>query len=193
MRSVFLLTSFALILPIVFIFNVFLLAFISYQKSQPYSLIANQNTRQSVVYAALPTIQNTSNVEITEEDARTELIRQFFAKYKSPLEPYTKDVVFYADLYGLDFRIIPAIAMQESKLCLKAPAGSNNCWGYGIYGGKVKTFASYTEGIHEVTKTLATVYKNKGLETPQEIMSRYTPSSNGSWANGVIYFMNQLQ
>ncbi len=192
MRTIFLLTSFAIILPFVLIGNIVLLLYLSYQKNQPYAY-TNALARQSVAYAALPTLQSITGEEITQEDARVEIVRQFFAKYKSPLEPFAQDVVSNADLYGLDFRLIPAIAMQESNLCLKAPEDSNNCWGFGIYGKHVRTFSSYSEGIAQVTKTLATVYKKNGLEKPEEIMTKYTPSSNGSWAFGVNHFMNQLQ
>ena len=170
-----------------------LIAHLSYQKNLPRSQLSNYQTKQAVVYAALPTIQNISEEQIIQADARIEMVRQFFAKYNSPLEPYAKDVVFYADMYGLDFRLIPAIAMQESNLCAKAPVDSFNCWGFGIYDKHVRRFNSYTEGINQVTKTLATVYKKNGLEKPEEIMTKYTPSSNGSWAYGVTHFMNQLQ
>ena len=192
MRKLFLLTSFAIMMPLVLIGNIVLLLYLSYQKNQPYAY-TNALPRQSVAYAALPTIQSISGAEITQEDARIEMVRQFFAKYKSPLEPFAQDVISSADEYGLDFRLIPAIAMQESNLCLKAPPDSNNCWGFGIYGGRVKTFNSYTEGIQQVTKTLATVYKKNGLDTPEEIVKRYTPSDTGKWVNGVTHFMNQLQ
>jgi hypothetical protein len=98
-----------------------------------------------------------------------------------------------ADKYSLDFRLIPSIAMQESNLCKKIPAESYNCWGFGIYGSKVTKFSNYPEAIETVTRTLALKYKEKGLVTPEEIMSMYTPSSNGSWAHGVNHFMQQLQ
>ena len=120
-------------------------------------------------------------------------VEDFFKRYNSPLLPYARIVVSDADKYGLDYRLIPAIAMQESTLCKKAPAGSYNCWGFGIYGRKVTKFSNYPEAIDTVTKTLALQYKNNGLETPEEIMAKYTPSSNGSWANSVNLFMNQLQ
>src|SRR6185369_5244787 len=90
--------------------------------------------KQEVEYAALPTSQNVFSTEIVTQDGRTEAIRQFFAEYNSPLEPYADDVVKAADEYGIDFRLVPSIAMQESNLCKKIPKGSNNCWGYGIYG-----------------------------------------------------------
>lgn len=193
MRKVFLLTSFAVVTPIVVIINILLILYFSSLKNQNFPLISANTPKTTAVYAALPTMQNTSSVEITQADAREELVRQFFAKYGSPLEPYANDVIYYADLYKLDFRIVPSIAMQESNLCLRAPAESYNCWGFGIYGSKVKKFDNYSQGIEQVTKTLATVYKKSGLDTPEEIMTRYTPSSNGSWANGVNYFMDQLQ
>lgn len=148
---------------------------------------------QTVTYAALPSTIETFEGEVESEDARTEIVRQFFEKHDSPLEPFAEEVVESADEYGLDFRLIPAIAMQESNLCKKIPAGSNNCWGYGIYGDKVTYFEDYIHGIETVTKTLATKYKDSGLKSPEEIMRRYTPSSNGSWAQGVNFFLDELQ
>ncbi len=193
MGKLLLLTIFAIITPVVFSLNIAAISYLSYLKDfhNPYEIMGTR--KQTVAYAALPPVQSIMQEEITQQDARVEIIRQFFERYKSPLEPYAKDVVTYADAYGLDFRLIPSIAMQESNLCLKVPEGSNNCWGFGIYGGNVRRFKDYKEGIYEVTKTLATTYKKKGLETPEEIMTRYTPGSNGSWAKGVAYFMEQLQ
>jgi hypothetical protein len=147
----------------------------------------------SVAYAALPTTQNIISGDITQEDGRKEKVRQFFAQYNSPLEPYAGDVVDAADMYGLDHRLIPAIAMQESGLCKTIPYGSYNCWGFGIYGKTVTRFTDYKEAIYTVTKALATRYKGKGLVTPEEIMTMYTPSSNGSWAFSVRHFMDKLQ
>lgn len=121
------------------------------------------------------------------------MIRQFLAKYNSPLLPYAENIVKAADTYKLDFRLLPAIAMQESNLCLKIPENSYNCWGYGIYGGKITKFTDYPEAINTVSKALSQHYKNQGLKSPEEIMTKWTPSSNGSWANGVNYFMQELR
>lgn len=162
-------------------------------KKSSNSILGNLPGSKQVAYAALPIIRNFAHIDIQEKDARIEMVRQFFARYDSPLEPFAKDVVVTADKYGLDFRLIPAIAMQESTLCKKAPKDSYNCWGYGIYGKKVTRFKNYPEAINTVTKTLAVQYKKDGLHTPEEIMSRYTPSSNGSWAEGVNFVMSRLQ
>ena len=147
----------------------------------------------NVAYAALPTSQNIQSAEITQSDGRVERLREFFAAYNSPLEPYAADVVAAADEYGLDFRLVPSIAMQESGLCKTIPDNSYNCWGFGVYNHTAVHFDSYKDGIYTVTKTLAEKYKANGLVTPQQIMTMYTPSSNGSWAFGVNTFMNQLQ
>lgn len=151
------------------------------------------SVKNTVAYAALPTSQNIQSTEITQGDGRAERLKEFFAQYNSPLEPYAQDIVTAADEYGLDYRLVPSIAMQESGLCKTIPNNSYNCWGFGVYNHTAVHFDSYKDGIYTVTKALATRYKNQGLVTPQQIMTMYTPSSNGSWANGVNYFMQVLQ
>lgn len=192
MGKFFLLTSFFIITPLLFIISVLFFSFLSYQK-HPFGTFSFLSPSPIVAYAALPTTQSIPQEEIMQEDARTEMVRQFFAKYKSPLEPFAKEVISSADTYNLDFRLIPAIAMQESNLCSRIPIDSHNCWGFGIYGGKVTTFENFPTAIETVTRTLARNYKAKGLETPEQIMKKYTPSSNGSWARGVNHFMEVLQ
>jgi len=190
MRKVFLLAVFSLLTPLVMVFSLSLLYSSLSQKS---SLVAS-NGNSRVAYAALPAASGTLKANIVESDARKTLVREFFKKYKSELLPYASEVVNSADKYGLDYRLIPAIAMQESTGCRNAPKDSHNCWGFGIYGKKVTKFDNYPDAIETITKTLATVYKDKkGLETPEEIVKLYTPSSNGSWQKSVTYFMDQLQ
>ncbi|MDQ5900816.1 MAG: hypothetical protein QG600_394 [Patescibacteria group bacterium] len=156
--------------------------------------VATLAASNEVVYAALPTSQNTFTEEIVPSDARVETLRQFFAQYKSPLEPYAEKFIIEAEKYDMDFRLLPSIAMQETNLCKKAREGSNNCWGFGVYGGRYTYFETYDQAIEVITKTLATKYRDShGLVTPEEIQKMYTPSSNGSWAFGVRHFMEKLQ
>ncbi len=192
MGKVFPFAIFLVLSPLVIIISLVLFTFVSYQKNPLAPSFFLFLPPRTVSFAALPTNQNIFAPSIDQGDARVEVVRQFFARYHSPLEPFANTVVKAADAHDLDFRLIPAIAMQESNLCAKAPKGSNNCWGFGIYGGKVKQFTSLAEGIEVVTKALAKEYKGKGLTTPTEIMAVYTPSSNGSWAQSVNHFMDQL-
>ena len=192
MRKIILSTSFFIFTPILLFGSIIYLLFLFYN-SDFHNNSISQNLSRSIAFAALPSAENVLGDSIISKDARIEMVRQFFAKYKSPLEPFASNVVDAADKYGLDFRLIPSIAMQESNLCQKIITDSYNCWGFGIYGKKVTMFESYPEAIETVTKTLANNYMAGGLNTPEEIMKKYTPSSNGSWANSVNYFMSQLQ
>lgn len=192
MRKIILSTSFFIFTPILLFGSIIYLLSLSYNSSFHTDSIS-KNPNRLVSFAALPSAENVLGDSIISKDARIEIVRQFFAKYKSPLEPFASNVVDAADKYGLDFRLIPSIAMQESNLCQKIITDSYNCWGFGIYGKKVTRFDSYPEAIETVTKTLANNYIAGGLNTPEEIMKKYTPSNNGSWANSVNYFMDQLQ
>lgn len=191
MKKILLLSTFFFFTPILIFASILQLLFLAYHEKN--ASILSQTSSHRVAFAALPSAENVLGDHITAVDARVEIVRQFFEKYKSPLEPFAQSVIDEADKYSLDFRLIPAIAMQESNLCHKIIIDSYNCWGFGIYGKKVTRFTSYEEGIETVTRTLAKNYIQNGLETAEEIMSKYTPSSNGSWANSVNYFMDQLQ
>lgn len=191
MKKVLLLTTFFLSTPLLLIFSILFFLFIDYHNEYG-SLFALGRGENYVAYAAIPTAENVFEEEIEAEDARSESIRQFFSKYQSPLEPYANLIVQTADKYHFDHRLLPAIAMQESNVCKKIIENSYNCWGFGIYGSKVTTFENYPQAIDAVSKTLAKRYIQTGLDTPDEIMKKYTPSSNGSWADGVTHFMNQL-
>lgn len=118
-------------------------------------------------------------------DARAANLRAFFREISSPLYEFADDMVRISDKYNLDYRLLAAISMQESTGCKFIPHDSYNCWGYGIYGTTVTRFSSYVEGMETVAKGLKENYVDKGLITPKQIMSRYTPSSNGSWEKGV--------
>ncbi len=145
------------------------------------------------LYAAVPENVSSFTTLVRTGDARPEILRRFLEKHRSPLADYSQALVETADLYNLDFRLLPAIAMQESNLCHKIPENSYNCWGFGIYGDKVTKFSSYQEAFETVAKTLRNQYIDKGLLTPEEIQSRYTPSSNGSWAQAVTHFIEQMK
>lgn len=192
MRKIILSTSFFIFTPILLFVSIIYFLFLSYN-SRSHSGLITHNSNHGVAFAALPSAENVLGDNIVSKDARIEIVRQFFTKYKSPLEPFASNIVEDADKYGLDFRLLPAIAMQESNLCQKIITDSYNCWGFGIYGKKVTRFESYPEAIETVTRTLATNYIAGGLDTPEEIMKKYTPSNNGDWAYSVNHFMNQLQ
>lgn len=193
MRKILLLSMFFVISPFVLVFSLLFLLFVTYQ-NHPNAHLSQYNQKNAIIYAAIPAPQQVLADHILSQEGRTEIIRQFFAKYKSPLESYAGYIVEMADKYDLDFRLIPAIAMQETNLCLKAKEDSHNCWGWGVYGGKYTFFSSYSEAIETISRTLSVKYKNKyGLVTPNEIQRLYNPSNTSDWAYAVNHFMDKLQ
>ena len=126
-------------------------------------------------------------------DARPVIIKRYLEKYKSPLAPYSDLIYQVSKDYGFEYYWIVAIAQQESNLCKKAPEDSHNCWGYGIHKRGTLKFENYELAIRSYAEYLKREYFDKGLTTPEEIMSKYCPSSNGSWAKGVWQFINEME
>lgn len=126
-------------------------------------------------------------------DARPEIIKRYLEKYKSPLVPYSDLIYQVSKDYGFEYYWIVAIAQQESNLCKKAPEDSYNCWGYGIHKRGTLKFENYELAIRSYAEYLKREYFDKGLTTPEEIMSKYCPSSNGSWAHGVQQFIDEME
>ncbi len=153
----------------------------------------NQNFK---LYTALPTSEIVTSESIDLGDARAKIIENFLKDYSSPLSNLASNFVTVADQYHLDYRLLPAIAMQESNGGKKVIQDSNNPFGYGIYGGLVIRFSSWERAIERVGKALREDYLNQGLKTPGQIMTKYTPPSvakGGSWAIGVSTFMEELR
>lgn len=188
MRRLVLLAGYLCLLPFVILtFMGYLLVLIN--SSAP----KNLDTVGKSSFQAIPKQSVASTYLPQEREARVEVLEEFFKRYNSPLSAYANHIVEQADRYSIDWRLIPAIAMQESTLCKKIPKDSYNCWGFGIYNGKITRFSDYKEAIEVVTKTLAQDYKeDRGLENPYEIVTRYTPGST-TWADKVTLVMTRIE
>ncbi|HUW21799.1 MAG TPA: hypothetical protein VMW41_03950 [Candidatus Bathyarchaeia archaeon] len=148
------------------------------------------------VYAALPETIGEILVSLETGDARPVIIEKYLKKYGSTMKPYgqiAKKIVDVSDELGLDWRLLVAIAQQESNLGKKMPPDCNNAWGYGIHSRGTLCFESWEEGIEKVARGIKKKYVEKGLDTPEEIMAKYTPLSSGSWASGVNQFLEDLR
>jgi len=191
-KRILLLVGFFSVTPVILLVLILFSLYLVHENSNDYGKTLGM-LKKSVDFKALPENSQETLISLSEQDVRIDTLESFLEKYKSPLFPYSKLIVETADRYGLDYRLLPSIAMQESNLCKKIPKDSYNCWGFGIYGSKVTRFSGYEEAIETVSKTLAKKYLEQGYETPEEIMKKYTPSSNGSWAEGVLFFMDKLE
>lgn len=146
-----------------------------------------------MAYAALPASVSEVRTQITTTDARPTAIEAYLKAYNSPLIGLAEYIVKTSDKHHLDPYLIVAIAQQESNLCKIIPNDSYNCWGWGIHSEGTLKFTSYQQAIQTVIRGLKENYFNKGYDSPEEIMAKYTPQSNGSWAMGVNQFLAELQ
>lgn len=146
------------------------------------------------VYASLPSEFPTVSGDVTAVDARPALIAKYLRRYKSPLLGMENYLVQKSDEYNMDYRLLTAIAQQESNLCKIIPPETYNCWGWGIHSKGTLGFDSYNEAIDAVAVGLKTQYIDKGLTTPDTIWKKYTPGSpDGAWAKGVNQFMADIE
>jgi len=152
-----------------------------------------QNPMSGVqVYASLPSTFPSISGEVISASAKVGLIESYLIENDSPLASYADLIVDISEKYGLDYRLITAIAQKESGLCRVIPEGSHNCWGWGIHSKGTLMFNSYEEGVETVSLGLKENYLDLGYLTLEEIMGKYTPLSKGSWAEGVGLYMTQI-
>jgi hypothetical protein len=94
-------------------------------------------------------------------DPRAAALRGFFEELDSPASGWAEDFLLAADLNGLDWRLLPSIAIVES-------GGGRESMNNNILGWDScrKSFPSVRAGIHGVADQLANskLYKNKNLD-----------------------------
>ena len=129
-----------------------------------------------------------SNI-INKEDPRVEILENYLESHKSPLSSYSGKFIEVADIYNLDWRLIPAIAGVESTFGKRIPKNSYNAYGWanGIY-----KFGSWEESIEVVGKSLREKYIDRGAPSINRIARRYAPPSS-SWAWKVKFFMGRIE
>ena len=120
---------------------------------------------------------------------RSDILKQFFNKYNSPLVDHVDTFIEVADKYGIDYRILPAISCVESTCAKFYIKETYNPFGWG--GGKID-YNSFDESIESVGKGLHKGYISKGLTTVERIAPVYNPPNPVHWALKVRYFMNQI-
>lgn len=147
----------------------------------------------SIFSANEPEIAVEMKSSVVVGDARPLIMAEYLDKYDSPLLPYSQMIFDVSQKYGLDYRLIVAIAQQESNLCKKMPPNCFNCWGVGIHSRGTMCFSSYPEALEWFAKYLKEEYFDKGYITTEEIMKKYCPLSDGSWSFGVNQFMSELE
>lgn len=120
-------------------------------------------------------------------DTRTKAVRNIFKRYNSPLVDQAWVFVKYADEFGVDWKLLPAISGLESTFGLHLMPGSYNAYGWG--GGRIY-FDSWEEGIRIINQALRQNYIDRGADTVWLIGPIYAESP--TWSVRVNYFMNEI-
>ena len=194
MRKLLLLITFFTFTPCVLLAAIVNLSYYSFQKHASNSFISltAHASALPISYAALPTSDSEMIGSINVEDGRLLKVKNFLHSYNSPLENYANIFIADADTYGFDYRLLIAIAMQESIGGKRIVTGTNNPFGWGINSKQTIGFASYREAIDTVSKALAKNYIQKGRTTPEQIGPIWNPTNTNDWVGKVNYFMNQI-
>lgn len=131
--------------------------------------------------------------DITATDPRkTELflrkvaaVKSFFKKYGAPLQKNAEDFVRAADMYGIDYRLVPAISMIESS------GGKVLFRPYNPFGWGRSGYPSFTAAIYDVSRGMSRYYAG-GLKQCERIAYRYNPVTPESWGKKCRSFTNQM-
>ena len=138
--------------------------------------IASTNVNKIEIPSSVITTQEEKDLKKQAEQVDT-----FFGKYDAPLEGYGLKFVTEAKNNGLDWRLLPAIAMRETtggKQACKNPKAPNNNFGW---ASCKSGFESVDQSIEHISETLsgnnanATHYKD-GMTT-DKILKKYNPDS----------------
>jgi hypothetical protein len=161
------------------------------------SLVAvNDNlTEENSVIITQEEVQRKEQVELeVQRKEKAGLIDKFFASYKAPLEGYGMKFVIEAEKNGLDWRLLPAIAMIESTggkhACKKVP---NSVFGWGSC--KI-SFNSIDESIEIIAHNLGG--NNSGTarhydgKTTLQILRKYN-SIIPTYPQKVVKVMKNIQ
>jgi len=127
-------------------------------------------------------------------DTRVERLRAFLASYDSPLASDAETFVAEADKNNIDWKLVAAIAGVESTFGKQIPAGSYNCWGWGVFTGAQDGvhFRDWADGIAVVSEGLRKNYIDRGADDIYDIGWIYAANGD-SWAGHVRYFIDKLE
>ena len=119
------------------------------------------------------------------EDPRLIRLRVFFGKHGLPAAAWASDFLRAADAHGLDWRLLPSLAMVESTGGKFAPNNNMFGWGEGL-----ATFSHPRQGIYHVAERLARspLYRHKKLHSQ---LLTYNPRS--AYAAHVQRVMRMLE
>jgi hypothetical protein len=160
-----------------------------------------------VPFMAVPSISLASHIgsletspvtveEVSVEDIRKEraqMIDTYFKERSMPLKGTGMTFVLVAEKYGLDWRLLPAIAIRESS-------GGKNACGHNPFGWgscKLHNFSSYGQAIEALGKNLGGANANTARyyagKTTAEKLYHYNGTVLPSYPDEVAQIMKKIE
>ena len=126
-------------------------------------------------------------------DERPARLRAYLAAHNSPMEEDAEHFVSEADRLNLDWKLVAAIAGVESTFGKHIPTNSYNGWGWGVFTGQQDGihFASWKDGITQVSEGLRYKYVDRGAVTVEQMGRIYAASP--VWAQKVNFFLKSIE
>jgi hypothetical protein len=130
--------------------------------------------------------------QITDDPREDELftrkvneVRGFLEKYKAPLAANAEDFVRAADIYKIDYRLLPSISIVESS------GGKHLFKPYNPFGWGKWGYPNFTAAIYDVSRGMSRYYA-RGADTPEEIARTYNPVTPKEWSGKVRKLTGQM-
>lgn len=128
-------------------------------------------------------------------------IERLLRRRGSPLAGHVPTIMRYARQYGVDPRLIVAIAGAETTFATNPAAGRDITTGHNPFGmGPHISYPTWEAGIEAATRNLRQNYLNEGRRSVVAIRDKWAPAGaandptglNSSWVKNVSGVLEQL-
>jgi len=139
------------------------------------------------------TISSTVDEASKTADMRVAKLKGYLEAKGSPMADDARHFITEADRLGLDWKLVAAIAGNESYFGQHVPYNSYNGWGWAVWTGMSygADFNGWGHGITTVSEGLKYEYIDDGLVTIEQIGHRY--AADPFWSDKVKFFMDQIE
>lgn len=159
-------------------------------------IYGNSISQQQLHNIPVAKAQQTTKViaKVAKVDERASRIASYLVKRGSPMAQESIFFVKAADMYHLDYRLLPAISGVESGFETAGNLFDFNPFGY-MCGSSPCVFSSYSEAIDKVAKTISRGNAYKRYQQSRSIIDLayvYCQVHPEEWSAKVQYFIDKL-
>lgn len=162
--------------------------------------LVSDSKEESVISLNLQIFKDIKVPEVIVVDPRAEKIDAYFAQWDLPLAGHGKGMIEAADKYGIDWRLLPALAMLETTGGKNLCGNGTNLNAFG-YGSCKIHFSTFEESFDAVAKTISGngektshLYKGKSVEGILEVYNPPgTPGMTVGYHKKALRVMSEIE